>query len=78
MKTSSGVAKAVLSSMELRKGCPSMARHALRWARITNTKVANKCPHGHRKHDPAVVCHEQKPAKVSMRITRVLLWRKPT
>ena len=55
-----------------------MARYALRWARITNTKVANKCPNGDRKHDPAIVCHEQKPANVSMSITRSLPRRRPT
>ena len=36
----------------------SMARHALRRARVTKPYVPKKCPHGHRKHDPAVVCHE--------------------
>lgn len=49
-----------------------MARHALRRARITKTNVTKKCSHGHRKHDPAIICHEQKPADVSMRITKPL------
>lgn len=55
-----------------------MARYALRWASITDTKVPNESPHGDRKHDPTIVCHEKKPANVSMRITRLLLGRKPT
>ena len=39
-----------------------MARHALRWARRTKTNITKKCPYGHRKHDPAIVSHEEKPA----------------
>lgn len=49
-----------------------MARHAFRRARITKTKVPQKSPQGDGKHDPAVVCHEQKPANVSMRMYRTV------
>ena len=39
-----------------------MARHALRWARKTETEIPQKCPDGHREHDPAIVRHKEKPA----------------
>ena len=50
-----------------------MARHTLRCAGTTKTKIPNKRPHGHGKHDPAIVSHEQKPATVSLRSTSPLV-----
>ena len=63
----------VLSSSTYGKGSYLMARHALRWARTTKTKIPNKGPYGHGKHDPAIVSHKQKPAIVSLRSTSPLV-----
>ena len=48
------------------------------WAGITKTDVPEKCPYGHSKHNPAIVCHKQKPAVVSMRVTMPLAEGKST
>jgi len=38
-----------------------MASNTLRRRRITEEKIANKCAYCDRKHNPAVVCHEEQP-----------------
>jgi NAD-dependent SIR2 family protein deacetylase len=38
-----------------------MASNTLRRRRITEEEVTDKCAYCYRKHDPAVVCHEEQP-----------------
>ena len=42
-----------------------MAGHTLRRARMSKRQISNKSPNSDSQHDPAVVCHEQKPKTIS-------------